>query len=197
MKTKMKTILAIMCAALFLTTTKINAQDQMAENKTTISFETDPSTFLFKGYAFHIRIKPKNSTHFVVGAGIYALDMPDFLVDLNPDNKNKGWNVRIDNAIGLFGEYYLKQANKKWFIGTQVGIQNFKNTNDAIPNQENKYTNLLLMPSLGYNWSPFKNGFYIKPWLGVGYTTKISGDNSTYKIAPITSFLTLHAGYTF
>jgi hypothetical protein len=42
---------------------------------------------------------------------------------------------------------------------------------------------------------------YIKPWMGLGYTTKVSGDNSIdgkeYDIAPLVPFLTLHVGYTF
>ena len=197
MKTNLKKIAVLLLALISTTSTNLIAQEKSRENKTTFSIETDPSTFLFKGYAFHIRIKPKNNKHLVIGAGSYALDMPNFLVNLNADNKDKGWNVRINSAVSLFGEYYFKEANNKWFVGMQVGVQNFKNTNDNIANTENKYRNLLLMPSLGYNWHPFKNGLYVKPWLGLGYTTKIAGNNSTYKLSPFTSFLTLHIGYTF
>ena len=43
--------------------------------------------------------------------------------------------------------------------------------------------------------------FYIKPWAGIGYTSKIAGTNQLegkeYNIAPITMFATLHVGYTF
>lgn len=201
MTTKIKTIAIVLLSIISTTSTKLFAQEKTEKNKTTFSIETDPSTFLFKGYAFHIRIKPKNSEHLVIGAGAYALDMPDFLVNLNADNKDKGWNVRISNAVSLFGEYYFKEANNKWFLGLQTGVQNYKNTNDNIANKESKYSSLLIMPSIGYNWHPFKNNFYLKPWLGLGYTTKISGnntiDNLSYKISPLTSFVTLHVGYTF
>jgi hypothetical protein len=201
MTTKFKTIAIIFLAIISLTSTKLMAQEKITENKTTFSIETDPSTFLFKGYAFHIRLKPKNSEHFVIGAGTYALDLPNVMVNLNADNKDKGWNVRINSAVSLFGEYYFKNANNKWFIGLQTGVQNYKNTNDNIANKESKYSNLLIMPSLGYNWHPFKNKLYVKPWFGLGYTTKISGDNSidnlNYKISPLVPFLTLHVGYTF
>ena len=127
--------------------------------------------------------------------------MPDFIVNMNSDNKDKGWNVRINDAYSLFAEYYFEEANKRWFVGLQAGVQNFKNTNDSILNAESKYSNLLIMPSIGYNWQPFNFPFYIKPWLGLGYTAKISGSNSinnlTYKISPLTPFVTLHIGYTF
>jgi len=201
MTQKSKTIAVAMLTTICLATTGLKAQDKTVENKTTFSIETDPSTFLFKGYAFHIRIKPKNSTHLVIGAGTYALDLPSIMVDMNADNKSKGWNVRINSAYSLFGEYYFKEANKKWFVGLQAGIQNYKNGNDNIPNNESKYSNLLVMPSIGYNLQPFKFPLYFKPWFGLGYTSKISGSNSidnlNYNISPVVPFVTLHIGYTF
>jgi len=201
MKSTFKTISLAMLTIIGLNTTDLKAQEKTSENKTTFSIETDPSTFLFKGYALHIRIKPKNSEHLVVGAGTYALDMPSFLVDMNKDNKAKGWNVRINSAYSLFGEYYFKEANNKWYVGLQAGVQNFKNTNDNIASKESKYSNLILMPSIGYNWQPFNFPMYVKPWFGIGYTSKISGNNSIgnleYNISPLLPFLTLHVGYTF
>lgn len=176
------------------------AQDTNTENKTTISIETDPSTFAFKGYAVHVRVKPKHSKHLVIGAGTYALDFPDFMVDMNKENKSKGWKVRIQSAYSIFSEYYFREAKKKWFIGLQAGVQNYKNSNDSISGKKTEYSNLLVMPSIGYNWYPFKFPLYIKPWLGMGYTTKIYGSNTmdtkTYTISPVVPFLTFHVGYT-
>jgi hypothetical protein len=203
MKTKFKTISIAIVAIIFLSVSKIEAQEinRKSENKTTFSIETDPSTFAFGGYAFHIRIKPKNSQHLLIGAGTYGMDMPDFLINMNADNKDKGWNVRINSAFSLFGEYYFKEANSKWFVGLQAGVQNFKNTNDNIPDKESKYSNVLIMPSIGYNWQPFNFPLYIKPWFGLGYVSKISGDNTidnlNYNISPFSPFVTVHIGYTF
>lgn len=202
MKTRLKKTCLALVAFFLLTGNHLQAQEITPESKTTLSVETDPVTFLFKGYALHIRIKPKNSKRLAVGAGLYALDMPSFLVNMNKENRNKGWNVRIHHAVSLFGEYYLGEANNKWFVGLQAGIQNFTNTNDLNPGEKSSYNNLLIMPSIGYNWRPFqKIGLYIKPWLGIGYTTRISGNNSIntqkYSIAPVTNFVTLHVGYTF
>jgi len=199
MKTISITLLVIFC----LSTSKSEAQNtiQNTKNKTTFSIETDPSTFALGGYAIHIRIKPKNSQHLLIGAGSYATDFPGFLVNMNSENKDKGWNVRINSAYSLFGEYYFKEANSKWFLGLQAGVQNYKNSNDNVPNQESKYSNLLIMPSIGYNWAPFSFPLYVKPWFGIGYTSKISGSNSigdlTYDISPIVPFIALHIGYTF
>lgn len=201
MNTKIKSIALVLVTILFISSHRANAQGDATEQKTTVSIETDPSTFLFKGYAFHFRIKPKGSKHLVLGAGTYALNLPGVMVNMNASNKNKGWKVRINSAYALFVGYYFKQPNHGFLVGLQTGIQNYKNKNDQIAGKESKYSNLLLMPYLGYNWHPFRIPFYIKPWLGIGYTTKLSGNNSignlTYKIAPILPFITVHLGYTF
>lgn len=201
MKTNFILLLLISFCISVTSTNSLKAQEISTENKASLSFETDPSTFAFGGYAFHFRFKPGKSRHLVRGAGTYALDFPDFLVNMNPDNRNNDWNVRINSAYSLFGEYYFTEANRQWFLGLQTGIQNYKNSNNLIENKQSKYSNLLLMPSMGYNWQPFSFPFYLKPWAGLGYTSKISGNNSidelTYIISPIIPFVTLHIGYTF
>ena len=114
MTNKLKTTSLAMLTIIGFTSTALKAQDSKIENKTTFSIETDPSTFAFNGYAVHIRIKPKNSTHLVIGVGTYALDLPSVMVNTNKDNKDKGWDVRINSAYSLFSEYYFKEANSKW-----------------------------------------------------------------------------------
>lgn len=199
MTTSFKVFLAL---ALFIATIPfLNAQSDSRSKKTSISLETDPSTFAFGGYALHVRVNPNNNQHWLIGAGTYALDMPEALVNLNSANKDKGWKARINSAYALFGEYYFREANHKWFAGMQVGVQNFKITNENAVNQHANYSNLLLMPSLGYTWRPFKFPLYFKPWIGLGYTSKVAGSNvlngATYNIAPVVPFVTMHAGYTF
>ena len=199
--TTIKTISLAMITIIGLVTSSVKAQNITNINKTIVSIETDPSTFVFKGYALHIRIKPKSSKHLLIGAGTYALDLPGVMVDMNADNKSNGWDVRINSAYSLFGEYYFKEVSRRWFVGLQTGVQNYKVMNDNITTKESKYSNLLIMPSVGYNWQPFKFPLYFKPWFGLGYMTKISGKNAidalSYKIAPIAPFITMHVGYTF
>ena len=199
MKTNLRKIVLVFLAISSFTVSLVNAQESEVLNKTTISVETDPSTFMFGGYALHLRIKPANSQHLVVGLGAYSMDMPDFLI--GKENSDNGWNVRINSALGLFGEYYFSEANSKWFAGLQLGVQNYKNTNDNLTGLETKYANLLVMPSIGYTWKPFKFPLYIKPWLGVGYITTVSGSKTlgsyNYVVAPIVPFPTVHIGYTF
>lgn len=197
MKTeKMKTIVLITLISML--GLGVNAQQSLS--KTRLSVEIDPATFVFRGYGVHLRIQPKNQNHMLYGVGAYAMDMPDVLVNLNEKNKDQGWDVRLNQGVGLFAEHHFTEVNKKWFVGAQASIQEYKIENNTSTGYS-KFTNALLMTYGGYTWQPFKSAFYIKPWAGIGYTSKISGTNSLENkecdIAPITMFATLHIGYTF
>jgi hypothetical protein len=168
--------------------------------KTKYALEIDPATFAFGGYSAHLRIAPKKAEHLLLGIGAYAMNMPSVMVDLNSKNKNEGWDVRLNQGYGLFGEYYFCKNTEKFFVGTQLGIQEYKIENEAIEGDV-KFTNLLSMVYGGYTWRPFTNPLYLKPWAGLGYVSKLSGDNvlggKAYDVASLTMFATLHIGYTF
>ena len=145
-------------------------------------------------------MQPKGSDQYLFGFGAYAMDMPDVLVGFNPNNKDVGWDVCINISTSLFGEYRFSEVNKGWFAGTQMGVQQFQIENEGLSGSE-KFNNLLAMGYFGYTLKPFGERWYIKPWAGVGYTNRLSGNNSlgdlAYDIAPVTMFLTVHLGYTF
>ena len=187
----------IVLVTLIIFQTSVFAQKQ----KSKISLEIDPATFVFSGYSAHLRIQPAGSKHLLLGVGVYAMQLPQLIVDLNPENKDKGWSSKIQLGYGLFGEYFFGKVNQRWFIGGQASLQNYQVENEANVSKMT-FTNLLLMSYGGYVWTPFKTKqVYFKPWAGIGYTTKISGENQiaeqTYNIAPVTMFATLHVGYTF
>lgn len=174
---------------------------QTLTEKSVWSAETDPATFLFSGFAVHLRVKPSFSENWVLGAGTYAMDLPSLMVDLNSENKGKGWKVRIDGAFSLFSEYYFREANTGSFIGVQAGFQNYRLTNKQTGSKGVSYNLLVLMPSAGYTWRPWDGSFYLKPWLGLGWVPKLSGRTTLgtqqYDLAPVTAFATLHTGFTF
>lgn len=176
------------------------AQNVTANSKPRLSVELDPATFLFKGFGLHLRLQPHADSHLLMGLGAYAMDMPRFLVDLNPDNKGQGWQVRLNQGYGFFVERYFREVNEKWFVGGQLGVQQFKLENEFEAGSS-KYVNLLAMAYGGYVWRPFDFPLYFKPWAGIGYVPKIGGESHLgelgYSHSPITYFATLHVGYTF
>ncbi len=160
--------------------------------------EVDPATFAFGGYSLHARIQPANCEHWLFGIGSYGMRLPDPFVDLNPNNRSEGWDVRISNAYAGYAEYYFSKANNKWFVGEQVGLQNFRVGNSSeLVSSDGRFTNMLLMTYLGYNVYLWKSDFYLKPWAGLGYTEKVHGSSKGYDVAPLFPFVTFHLGYRF
>jgi len=196
----MKIFSRVILAAILMIAMSISVSAQEKEtNKTSFSIEIDPATFAFNGFGVHLRVKPKNSDHLLLGVGAYAMDFPNVLVDLNGNNKDSGWDVRLNQGYGLFGEYHFSEVNKKWYVGGQLAFQEYKIEKDFYDG-ESAYSNILLMGLGGYTLQPFDFGLYFKFWGGLGYTTKVSGDNfignAEYDISPLLIFGALHIGYT-
>lgn len=164
------------------------------------SVETDPATFALGGYAAHLRFAPA-ITHWVFGVGAYSLELPDIMVDMNKRNRDRGWEVELRQGLGVFGEYYLAETNRGWFLGGQVARHAMRIANPSAAPTREAFVNALLMIHAGYRWFPMHSGLYLQPWMGVGYVNKISGTtrigDKDYDISPIMPFATLHVGYQF
>jgi hypothetical protein len=166
---------------------------------TSVMVETDPTTFVFGGFAAHARVVPGQG-HVAMGGGVYALNFPGFLVDMNPNDKGAGWNVRLQLGGALFGDYYFRPNGDGWFVGAEAALQQFHYTNDHAPGDATA-TNLVLMPRGGYQWRPFDAGFYVMPWVGLGYQTQIAGSRQvgprTYDLFPVIPYAAVHVGWRF
>ncbi len=199
---KLKNLFHVILGLTLMVTINSKASAQERETtKTKFSIEIDPATFAFKGYGVHLRMQPKNNDHLLIGVGTYAMDFPDLIVNFNPKNKDKGWDVRLTQGYGLFGEFHFSEVNKKFFIGTQLATQAYEIKNKNEPGSED-FNTFLGLGYGGYTIQPFKNnGFYIKTWMGVGYTAKTKGEsklgNSEYDVSPVLLFAAVHLGYTF
>lgn len=191
MKTALRFVSSI--AALVLTAT-FAAPLQAAP---TLHLETDPATFAFRGFAAHARLVPEQS-HWSIGVGVYALDFPDLLVDTNPENKDEGWDVRLDLGVGVFVDYYLRPEPDGWFFGAHIAAQRFQYERERFEDSADG-TNGLLMVRAGYTWFPFDAGLYLMPWFGVGVTAPLGGNRAVggekYDVFPLIPYGALHAGW--
>ncbi len=171
-----------------------------AEPATAVLVETDPATFVFHGFAAHLRMRPKALPHWTLGGGAYALDLPSPLVELDPANRGEGWHSRISLGGAAFVDRYFRDDARGFFVGAQFGFQRYHLTRDGARGAAN-FTSLLLMPRVGYTWQPFDVGFYVMPWLGVGTAPRIAGevalDGRRYDVFPVVAFATLHVGWRF
>lgn len=186
---------------LLLTLISLFTSKLSAQPKPHFFVETDPSTFAFDGYAAHFRFTPSGLEHWVFGVGTYSMKFPDFIVNMDSKDRDQGWDVKLRHGYGLFTDYYFNSAGSDLFIGGQLAFQNFGIKNSTQGIKESRYSTVLLMPRVGYQWNPFNNGFYIMPWIGIGLETKINGDNSignkSYNVSPLLPFATVHFGYSF
>lgn len=166
-----------------------------------LSIELDPLTFLSKGYSLHVRYQPMFADRFLIGLGTYAMELPEPMLDMNRNNRDKGWNARIRSAYFVTAEFYAKRANHGWFLGEQIGFQSFKVSNNKEVGSTASFNNLLLLTHVGYSWHPYKGSFFVKPWIGLGFTEMIDGTNEVgelaYDTGPWFPFFTVHLGYTF
>lgn len=170
----------------------------MADTK--YEMEVDPATFALEGYSMHFRFFPDGHPNLRLGAGLYSLELPDAIIDINNQNKNQGWNVTLDQGVGFFAEYYINSSRKGWFMGMQLAQQNYLISNDASGAQQQKFTNMLVMPYGGYRWQLNKH-LYTQAWFGLGYTETVSGstqlDTKEYDVDPTVPYGALHIGYSF
>lgn len=198
-------LLTFVSSLVFGNVTSISAQDYIPifsrSYSSRLSLEIDPVAFVLKGYSLHVRYQPMFSERLLIGVGTYGLDLPETIVDLNKENRDRGWNVRIRSAYFLHGEFYPRKANYGWFLGEQIGFQSYKVSNTAEAGGSASFNTILLMTYAGYSWHPYKGSFYIKPWIGLGFTDKIDGINrvgsAKFDVGPLYPFFTFHAGYTF
>ena len=185
---KYKTILTI--TALF---TSLNLQAEKKE----YSIEIDPSTYALGGYSLHLKKRFDSIPNVQFGVGAYAMDFPDVFVDMHSKNRDKGWDVRLDNGVGLFTDVYQDETLSGWFYGTQIAFQRYKIDNIG---GSSSYDTFLLMGHGGYKYN-MNDQWYLKFWGGVGYSHKFSGSNRVgnleYDVPTVVPFGALHIGYNY
>jgi hypothetical protein len=158
--------------------------------------EIDPLTFAKDGYSLHLRYK---LGHFALGAGGYALDLPQFVTEINASNK--GWEDRIDSGIVLFLDYLFDNSLEGWLVGLEFTHQKHI---VSYENEEAEFGAMLYLLRAGYHYRPLsKSSLYFFPWVGAGYMEQTSGNRSVetldkeFDISPVAGFATLHVGYEF
>src|SRR5262245_8277305 len=64
---------------------------------TTVLVETDPTTFVFSGYAAHLRASPAGSG-WAFGGGVYGMKIPTPIAELDARNRGAGFTLDLRNA---------------------------------------------------------------------------------------------------
>jgi hypothetical protein len=182
------------------------------EREYTFILETDPIPLALGGFSLHAGFAPEELPHFIFGlSAIAGLTFPDFFINLEEENKNQGWKLKVNQGAGLWTHYYFSVNREGLFVGAQLFTQELLLTNDTYPDESDRTNTLMGALQAGYMFFPFKeNNFYIRPWGGFGYQDVITptfepenvdpdlkiGDKE-FTLTKFAPFITVHFGYAF
>ena len=173
-------------------------ETESAQYRVRALVETDPATFVLGGFSAHLRI-PIADSGWTIGAGIYGLNIPDFVTDLSETNRSGGYHSSIEKAYALFVDYHFSGEPEGWFVGMQSAYQYWGIEKDGSSEDGNLGT-ILLMPRGGYLWRPIQDSqFYLLPWVGAGAQLELFRTEGAagYEQPVFTAFATVHVGYRF
>jgi hypothetical protein len=188
------------------------AQPADSSREHLFGLEVDPVPFALGGGAAHLTWTPKQSDHFTIGLNLIVnVTYPDFVVNMNSQNRDQGWSVKINQGIGHWVHYYIKARNRGWFVGLQMATMEMELTNDSYPGAKNRTNLIMFAVQAGYHWYPWSdNGIFLRPWAGLGYQTVIKGTfepgkvttdmrigDKTFELDEFLPFVAIHIGYTF
>jgi hypothetical protein len=150
--------------------------------------EIDPLAFALDG----------DSVHVGVGVGRYRLDLGSFAEDLPQFfHGDDGFDVSFA-GWGVKAQAFLDEEPRGWFAGIDGGVLRVlarRQGSDLAAEQHQ----VSLGVHAGYRIT-LPAGFYVTPWLGVGYSfgaTDVNFGNATYHASPITVFPAIHLGLRF
>lgn len=167
-----------------------------------LSVEIDPSGYVFNGYSVNLIYEHEDLPNWSFGTAFFGFDHPDFLINMNSKNKNKGWNLRTDFGVDLFIDYtLLRHERNRLYVGG-IGVFFFNSLENKNYPGVNHFRQLALGMRIGYRWFPFEGSeFYINPWLALTYIYKTGGSNKIngmeYHISKAAPFPSVHFGYRF
>ena len=164
--------------------------------------DVEPAAYVLRGYSAHLRVSLPQVRRLVVGTGAYGFDVPSLMVDLAPDNRGEDWDVRLVVGYNVFFDYFFAgQKTQGWEAGFQLGLQHYRARNPAAGDGDARFINAIALGRVGYEWHPWSVGFYFFPWLGLAYTTTVSGEARVgaepYDVFPILPYGAVELGWRF
>lgn len=139
------------------------------------SIETDPTTYFFDGCSLQLRLSSFLIEKLSLGIGVYQAAIPDFYLEENSQNKNKGWEAKVEIGFDLYVDYYFSDPYKGWFAGAGFSVYEFE---IGRLEETTSYVSLVETLRAGYTWRPYYECFYVSPWIGYSINQQVSGSNS-------------------
>jgi hypothetical protein len=195
-------MLRLAAACLVLSVTTAHAEDanvaSVAKQPWLVAIEADPFPFATLRYGVQVGVRPPALRGLRIALANFSLDVPDVISQLGG---NDGFHTDVRPGSGaLYALYFLKAPGLDGFcVGASVRYLRWRYTHDDFPGERTNVTQISPEAIVGYQWHPFKNGFYLQPWLALGVVASRSADpivgTREYDEMPISTFFTVNVGY--
>jgi len=171
--------------------------DERAGERVRLHAELDPLTFANAGYGGQIGLRHPALRGVRLAVASFSLHVPDVVAQLGG---NDGFDLRVRPSAALYALYYVAPAGRDGFaIGGSMRYLRLRYRRDDVPGAEATVGELSPEAIVAYQWHPFRNGFYLQPWLALGVVLSHHGEATvgarTYDELPVSPFFTVNVGW--
>jgi hypothetical protein len=168
-----------------------------AEPSSSVHAEVDPFPFATGRWGVQVGARPAALRGVRLSIASFSVDVPDVVTELGG---NDGFHLDVRPLSGaLYALYYFAPPGEDGFtVGGSVRYLRLRYSHD----DERVATDVReLSPEVivGYQWHPFRNGFYVQPWLALGVVLLRSDEPTVgthvYDELPVSVFFTANLGY--
>jgi len=154
---------------------------------------------VMRGASLGGRLRFEGVPHLALGAGVYALTVPQFMIDGSANNEFEHWKVAVRPAVHLSADYFVRQNGTGFSAGITVGLARFVVSSDIVAGST-AFTSAYLLPRAAYTWF-LADHWYINGWIGLQLDGQVAGSTQlgTRMFTPfgIMPQLNLNVGYVF
>jgi hypothetical protein len=159
--------------------------------------EVDPFPFSTGRYGGQIGVRHPALHGVRIAVASFSLDVPDLIAQIGG---NSGFHVDVRPSGAVYMLFYPKPVGQDGVaIGASMRYLRFRYTHDDAPGERADVSELSPEAIVGYQWHPFKNGFYLQPWLALGIVLHRSAEPTvsghTYDELPVSPFFTVNIGW--
>ena len=159
--------------------------------------ELDPLTFVNGGYGGQVGVRHPALGGLRLAIASFSLHVPDVLAQVGG---NDGFDVRVRPSLALYGLYYVARPGHDGLaLGASLRYLRLRYHHDDVADGVADTRELSPEAIVGYQWHPWRNGFYVQPWLALGVTLHRAGTATVgghaYAPLPVSPFFTVNLGW--
>lgn len=186
-------VVAVLVAAVAVTAASAAAR----ADDVTVHVELDPLPFANGGYGAQVGLRHPALAGVRLAVASFSLHVPDPIAQLGG---NDGFDLRVRPSAALYALYYRAAPGHDGLaLGVSLRYLRVRYQHDDAAGGQVEVCEVSPEAIVGYQWHPWRNGFYLQPWLALGVTVhrdraaRVGGH--TYAPLPVSPFATVNLGW--